>query len=106
MAARSTAIGFEDQVAGDLIRTGKPGRIVSVGWTFSERPTTCSPTWLKPCEAPCRIVCASEFSELRSLEAGISAPAGWAKGGAIYTGGRNDFASLDLLQRPEELARA
>jgi len=25
-----------------MIRTGKPGRIVIVGWTLSERPTICS----------------------------------------------------------------
>jgi hypothetical protein len=33
-----------------MIRTGKPGRMVVVGWTLSERPATCSPTWLSPCE--------------------------------------------------------
>jgi hypothetical protein len=31
---------------------------VVVGWTFSDRPTT----WLKLCDAPCRIACARLFS--------------------------------------------
>jgi hypothetical protein len=43
-----------------ITRTGKPGRIVRVGWMARERPTTCSPTWLKACDLPCWIAAASE----------------------------------------------
>jgi hypothetical protein len=35
--------------------------MVMVGWTFKERPTTCSPTWLKLWDAPCRRAWTTEF---------------------------------------------
>ena len=43
-------------------RTENPGRMVIVGWTFKERPTTCWPTWLKLWEAPWRMAWARLFS--------------------------------------------
>ncbi len=36
--------------------------MVMVGCTFNDRPTTCAPTWLKLCEAPCRMAWTRELS--------------------------------------------
>ena len=38
-----------------ITRTGKPGRMVSVGWMLSWRRTICWPVWLMLSCAPLRI---------------------------------------------------
>ena len=51
----SIAVEFEPETTGDQHAHRKAGRMVMVGFTLSDRPTTCSPTWLKLCEAPWRM---------------------------------------------------
>jgi hypothetical protein len=45
-----------------MTRTGKPGRMVSVGWMLSWCWTICWPVWLIELEAPERIACTRLFS--------------------------------------------
>ncbi len=45
-----------------MTRTGKPGRMVMVGWTLSERPTMRWPIWLTLSAPPRRIARISSSS--------------------------------------------
>jgi hypothetical protein len=57
-------VGFEHKVAGDDDRTGKPGRMVSVGATLSWRRTICWPASLMVSCAPLRMARISRSSSL------------------------------------------